>query len=80
MPNSFELQFEIQHIIDHLIENWCHETHRITIESFKRKTDYLILFRIGNWDKEKYFLKTAISVKHNDDKSFQKLLSLFSVF
>ena len=80
MPNSFELQFEIQHIIDHLIENWCHKTHRITIESFNRKTDYLILFRIGNWDEEKYFLKTAISVKHNDDKSFQQLLSLFSVF
>ena len=80
MPNSFELQFEIEHIIDHLIENWCHETHRITIESFKRKMDYLILFRIGNWDEEKYFLKTAISVKHNDDKSFQQLLSLFSVF
>ena len=55
MPNSFQLQFEIQHIIDDLIENWCHETHRITIESFKRKTDYLILFCIGNWDKEKYF-------------------------
>ena len=80
MPNSFELQFEIQHIIDNLIENWCHETHRITIDSFKRKTDYIILFHIGNWDEEIYFLKTAISVKHNDDKSFQQLVSLFSVF
>ena len=80
MPNSFELQFKIQHIIDNLIENWCHETHRITIESFKTKTDYLILFRIGNWDEEKYFLKTAISVKHNGDKSFQQLVSLFSMF
>ena len=37
MPNSFQLQFKIQHIIDDLIENWCHKTHRITIESFKRK-------------------------------------------
>ena len=80
MPNSFELQFEIQHIIDDLIENWCYETHRITIESSTRKMDYLILFRIGNWDEEKYFWKTAISVKHNDDKSFQQLVSLFSVF
>ena len=80
MPNPFELQFKIQHIIDHLIENWCHKTHRITIESFKRKTDYLILFHIGNWDEEKYCLKTAISVKHNDDKSFQQLVSLFSMF
>ena len=80
MPNSFQLQFVIQHIIDDLIENWCHETHRITIESFKRKTDYLILFRIGNWDEEKYFWKTAISVKHNDHKSFQQLVSLFSIF
>ena len=69
MPNSFQLQFEIEHIIDDLIENWCHETHRITIESFKRTC--LILFRIGNWDEKKYFWKTAISVKHNDDKSFQ---------
>ena len=57
MPNSFQLQFEIQHIIDDLIENWCHKTHRITIESFKRKTDYLILFRISNWDEENIFGK-----------------------
>ena len=42
--------------------------------------DYLILFHIGNWDEEKYFWKTAISVKHNDNKSFQQLVSLFSVF
>ena len=42
--------------------------------------DYLILFHIGNWDEEKYFWKTAISVKHNDDKSFQQLVSLFSFF
>ena len=80
MPTSFQLQFEIQHSIDDLIENWCHETHRITIKSFKRKMDYLILFHIGNWDEEKYFWKTAISVKHNDDKSFQQLVSLFSIF
>ena len=80
MPNSFQLQFKIQHIIDDLIENWCHETHRITIESFKRKMDYLILFCISNWDEEKYFWKTAISVKHNDDKIFQQLVSLFSIF
>ena len=80
MPNSFQIQFKIQHIIDDLIEYWCHKTHRITIESFKRKMDYLILFHIGNWDEEKYFWKTAISVKHNDDKSFQQLVSLFSVF
>ena len=80
MPNSFQLQFEIQHIIDDLMENWCHETHRITIESFKRKTDCLILFHIGNWGEETYFLKKAISVKQNDDKSFQQLVSLFSVF
>ena len=76
----FNYKFKIQHIVDDLIENWSHETHRITIESFKRKTDYIILFHIGNWDEEKYFWKTAISAKHNEHKSFQQLVSLFSVF
>ena len=44
MPNSFQLPIEIQHMINEIIENWCHENHRITVESFKRKMDYLILF------------------------------------
>ena len=80
MPNSIELQFEIEHVINEIIENWCHEKHRITIESFKSKTDYLIWFWVGNWDKDKYFFKTAISVKGNNDRSFEQLLLLVSLF
>ena len=57
MPNSFQLQFKIQDYIDDIIENWCNEVHRITIESFRRKKDFLILFRIGNWDEKEYFFK-----------------------
>ena len=66
-------------MIHEIIKNWCHENHRITIESLKRKTDYLILFQIGNWNKEKYFLKTAILVKQNDDRSFQQLSATHSL-
>ena len=80
MPNLFELQFHIQENIDHLLEHWCNESYRITIESFKRNTDYLIIFRIGNWNDPKYFWKTAISVRSNDDTSFQQLISVFSFF
>ena len=79
MPNSFQLQFKIEEIIDVIFENWCNEVHRITIESFQRKTDFLILFRIGNWDEKEYFFKTAISVKPNDERSYKQLLSLVSL-
>ena len=57
MPNSFQLQFKIQEIIDSILENWCDEVHRITIESFRRKRDFLILFKVGNWDEKEYFSK-----------------------
>ena len=73
MPNSFELQFKIQEIIDSFLEHWCDEVHRITIESFQRKRDFLILFKVGNWDEKEYFFKTAISV------SYEQLLSLVSL-
>ena len=79
MPNSFQLPIEIQHMINEILENWCHKNYRITVESFKRKTDYLILFQIGNWNEDKYFFKTAISVKHNDERSFKQLLVIFSL-
>ena len=77
MPNLFQLQFHIEENINDLLQRWCHETHRITIESFKRNTDYLIIFRIGNWNEPTYFWKTAISVRRDDERSFQQLLSLF---
>ena len=80
MPNLFQLQFHIEENINDLLQHWCHETHWITIESFKRKTDYLIIFRIGNWNEPTYFWKTAISVRRDDERSFQQLISLFSFF
>ena len=79
MPNSFQLQFKTEEIIDVILENWCHKVHRITIESFRRKTDFLILFRIGNWDKKEYFFKMAISVKPNNKRIHEQLLSLVSL-
>ena len=72
MSNSFQLQFEIQHIIDDLIENWCHETHRITIESFKRKTDYLTYFssvtgtRKNNFGKQLFQLNIMMTRAFNN--------------
>ena len=79
MPNSFQLQFKIQEIIDSILENWCNEVHRITIESFRRKRDFLILFKVGSWDKKEYFFKTAISVRPDDQRSYEQLLSLVSL-
>ena len=73
MPNSFQLQFKIQEIIDSILEDWCNEVHRITIESF------LILFKVGNWDEKEYFFKTAISVRPDDQRSYEQLLSLVSL-
>ena len=79
MTNSFQLQFKIQEIIDSILEDWCNEVHRITIESFRRKRDFLILFKVGNWDEKEYFFKTAISVRPDDQRSYEQLISLVSL-
>ena len=57
MPNFFQLQFEIQDSIDEILHYTCNEAFRITIESFKRKKDFLVIFRVGNREEKKSFFQ-----------------------
>ena len=49
MPNTLHIQYQIGDIIDNILENWGNENYKVTIESFRRKKDCLVLFRVGNW-------------------------------
>ena len=57
MPNSLHIQYKIGDIIDDILENWDDENYRVTIESFKRKKDCLVLFKIGNWGEKNIFFQ-----------------------
>ena len=72
MSNTVQLQWKIQDIIDKILENWCNEKYRITIESFRREKNCLVLFRIGNWGEKYHFFKSAILVRPNKGKSFKR--------
>ena len=62
MPNTLQIQYKIADIIEDILDNWCDEKYRITIESFRRSKDCLVIFRIGNWGEKNHFFKSAVSV------------------
>ena len=72
MPNTLHIQYKIGDIIDDILENWGDENYRVTIESFKRKKDCLVVFKIGNWGEKNNFFKSAVSVRDKDGKSFEQ--------
>ena len=72
MPNTLQIQYKIGNIIDDILENWGDENYRVTIESFKRKKDCLVLFKIGNWGENNHFFKVAVSVRDKDGNSFEQ--------
>ena len=78
MPNTLHIQYKIGDSIDDILENWCDEKYRITIESFRRKKDCLVFFRIGNWGEKRHFLKSAVSVRSKDGKSFRQFKKIVS--
>ena len=55
MPNTLHIQYQIGDIIDNILENWGNDNYKVTIESFRRKKDCLVLFRVGNWCEKNYF-------------------------
>ena len=72
MPNTLHIQYKIGDIIDDILENWSDENYKVTIESFRRKKDCLVLFPIGNWGEKNHFIKSAVSVRDKDGKSFRQ--------
>ena len=78
MPNTLHIQYQIGDIIDNILENWGNENYKVTIESFRRKKDCLVLFRVGNWGEKNYFLKSAVSVRDKEGKSFRQFERIVS--
>lgn len=78
MPNTLQIQYKIGDIIDDILENWGDENYKITIESFRRKKDCLVLFRIANWGDKHHFFKSAVSVRDKDGKSFRQFEKIVS--
>ena len=78
MPNTLHIQYKIGGIIDDILENWGDENYKVTIESFRRKKDCLVLFRVGNWGEKNHFFKSAVSVRDKDGKSFRQFEKIVS--
>ena len=47
MHSTLHLQFKIGDLIEELLDNWLHEKYKITIESFRRRNDCLVLIKIN---------------------------------
>ena len=69
MHSTLCLQFKIGDLIEQILDNWSHEKYRITIESFRRRNDCLILLKIGLWIEVNYFLKCGYSIKSSSWES-----------
>ena len=76
MNSTIHLQFKISNLIDEILDNWSHEKYRITIESFRRTSDCLVLIKIGLWNEPNHFLKCAVSIKPSSRKSYSWLENL----
>ena len=80
---TFHLQHIIKQLIDNSLENWDNESSKITIESFKRKTDCLVIIHIGRWGEKHHHFKSALSLKldfPHQIKKLKKLLHLMEHF
>ena len=80
MYTTSKLNLIISEIIDKVILNWDNEDSKITVESFQRKNDCLVIIKIRNWGEKHHFLKSAISIKPCTIGSLDKLQTLFSHF
>ena len=77
MYTTSQLNIIIADIIDDVISKWETEYSRITIESFRRKKDCLLIIKIRKFSHKNHFLKTAISI---DSSNVLHLRTIFSHF
>ena len=77
MYTTSQLNIIISDIIDDVISKWETEYSRITIESFRRKKDCLVIIKIRKFSHKNHFLKMAISI---DSSNVLHLHTIFSHF
>ena len=67
----------IKQLIDETLEKWNTESSKITIESFKRKRDCLVIIQIAKWGEKSHHFKCGISFKPDSvEKKLKKLEQL----
>ena len=70
MPSTIQLQLKIGDLIQETLDKWSDKKYKVTIESFRRTKDCLVLVMIGKWDEENYFFKCTISIKPHNRQFF----------
>ena len=75
-----KLNLLIGEIIDEVISNWDAESSKVTIESFQRKKDCLVIIKIRCLSEKHNFLKSAISIKPTNVCDLMKLQRLLANF
>ena len=79
IDQTFLLQEQIKEIIEETVEKWDNEKSRFTIESFKRKRDYLVILKVGKWKEKHYTFKGALPIKPGCNNEIKKLRDLITL-
>ena len=76
---TFKLQMIIGQIINDTISNWDTSRSKITIESFKRRSNCLVLLKLRRLNSQHHYIKCAIIIHHNKPEDLEKLKKILSM-
>ena len=76
---TFKLQITIGEIINDTIYNWDTSRSKITIESFKWRSNCLVLLKLRHLQSKHHYIKCAIIIHHNKLEDLEKLKKILSI-
>ena len=76
---TFKLQIIIGEIINDTISNWDTSRSKITIESFKWRSNCLVLLKLHHLKLKHHYIKCAIIIHHNKPEDLEKLKKILSI-
>ena len=76
---TFKLQIIIGEIINDTISNWDTSRSKITIESFKWRSNCLVLLKLRRLKSKHHYIKCAIIIHHNKPEDLEKLKKILSI-
>ena len=76
---TFKLQIIIGEIINDTIYNWDTSRSKITIESFKRRSNCLVLLKLHRLKSKHHYMKCAIIIHHKKLEDLEKLKKILSI-
>ena len=75
IDKTFHVQNFIRKVIQNTLEQWSNEKLLITIESFKRKRDCLVIIKVRESGKKHHYLKSALSLRDHNIHQLEDFLS-----